>query len=191
MNRYSLDVPACRSDTAEHHDERRSVVEFRHAAYESVCYILSNKRLFRSSMNGMPSPHCMKTFMVKKTYHALTLLGWLFMCLCFAQGTLLSLVLCFGSGGHIAVEMPHSQAHHPTSQSQSPCLDVPLLIEKPAGQALVVASNPASHAFVPVLMHAASALQWLMAPPCSAPSLGLGFASILLLAFLPPVILRI
>jgi hypothetical protein len=138
----------------------------------------------------MPSPRCMKTFVVRKTYHLATLRGWLFMCLFFAQGTLLSLVLCFGSGGHIAVEMPHSHVNHPTSQSQGPCLDVPLLFEKPEEQTLVVASGSASQALVPVLVHAAAALQWLT-PPCSDTSLRSGVPPILPLAFLPPVILRI
>jgi hypothetical protein len=139
----------------------------------------------------MPSPRCMKTFVVRKTSHMTALLGWLCICLFFAQGTLLSLVLCFGSGGHIAVEMPHSHVNHPTSQSQGPCLDVPLLFEKPEGQTLVAASGSVAQALVSVLAHTASTLQWLMAPQCSNTAPGLGYTPILWLVFLPPVILRI
>jgi hypothetical protein len=133
----------------------------------------------------------MKTFFARKTSRLTTPLGWLFVYLLLVQGTLPSLVLCFGSGGHIAVETPHSPVSHPTSQNQAPCLDVLLHVEKPEEQTLVVASGVASHALMPLLVHAATALQWCTAPLPSDMSSRWGFSLLFLLAFLRPVILRI
>ena len=99
----------------------------------------------------------MKTFFASKTSRLTTPLGWLFVYLLLVQGTLPSLVLCFGSGGHIAVETPHSPASHPTPQSQGPCLDVFLHVEKPEEHTSIVAPGAASHTLIPVLAHAAAA----------------------------------
>jgi len=133
----------------------------------------------------------MTLLLARKTYRLTASLGWLLAYLLLVQGALPTLVLCFGSGGHIAVEMPHSHVNHPTPQSQGPCLDVPFLFEKPDEQTLVVASGSALQSLVSVLGHAATALQWLTAPPRADTSLRPDFSPLLPLAPLPPVILRI
>jgi hypothetical protein len=99
--------------------------------------------------------------------------------------------LCFGSGGHIAVEIPHSPVSHPTSQSQGPCLDIVLLLEKPEKQTRAMASVSASHARMPVLGHAAATMPWCTGPLPSDMSLYAGFFPLLPLVMLSPVILRI
>jgi hypothetical protein len=132
----------------------------------------------------------MKTFFARKTSCLTTPLGWLFVYLLLAQGTLPSLVLCFGSGGHIAVETPHCPISHQTSQSQDPCVDILLYMEKPEEQTLMVASGSASYALMPALVQAATALQWCTAPPGVEASLHVGFSPLLPLTSLP-VILRI
>jgi hypothetical protein len=133
----------------------------------------------------------MTLLLARKTYRLTASLGWLLMYLLLMQGALPTLVLCFGSGGHIAVEMPHSHVNHPIPQSQDPCLDVPLLFEKPEEQTFVVAAGSALQSLASVLGHAAVALQWLTAPPRADPSLRPGFSPLLPIAPLPPVILRI
>jgi hypothetical protein len=132
----------------------------------------------------------MKTFFASKTSRLTTPLGWLFVYLLLAQGTLPGIVLCFGSGGHIAVEIPHSPVSHSTSQSQDPCLDVLLLMEKPKEQTLASASGVASHALMPVLVQAAVAQPWCTAAG-AAVWLSSGLSPLLPLALLSSVILRI
>jgi hypothetical protein len=133
----------------------------------------------------------MKFLLARKTSRLTAALGWLLMYLLLVQGALPTLVLCFGSGGHIAVELPHSQVNHPLSQRQEPCLDVPLLFGKSEEQTLVVASGSALQFLVPVLVHAVAALQWLTAPPQADTSLCPDFSPLLPRAPVPPVILRI
>jgi hypothetical protein len=133
----------------------------------------------------------MKLLFARKTYHLSAALGWLLMYLLLVQGALPTLVLCFGSGGHIAVEMPHSHVNHPESQSQGPCLDVPFFFEKPEEQRLVVASGSALQSLVSVLAYTVAALQWLTAPPHADMSLHSSFSPLFPLAPVPPVILRI
>jgi hypothetical protein len=133
----------------------------------------------------------MKTFFARKTSRVSIPLGGLFVYLLLIQGALPSLVLCFGSGGHMAVEMPHSPVSHPTSQSQGPCLDMVLLLEKPEKQTRAMASVSASHALMPVLGHAAATIQWCTGPLSSDMSLYAGFSPLLPLAMWSPVILRI
>lgn len=48
-------------------------------------------------------------------------------CLLFIQMALPGLVLCFGINNHFAVEKSHAPSHAPQTQSQQPCLDVPLI----------------------------------------------------------------
>jgi hypothetical protein len=133
----------------------------------------------------------MKFFGAKTTYRLTTPLGWLLAYLLLVQGTMPTLVLCFGSSGHIAVETPHSPISHPMSQSQGSCLDVLLLMEKPDEQTLVVAPALAEQSLTPILAHTAAALWWLTASPRADTSLHFGFTPILPLALLSPVILRI
>jgi hypothetical protein len=132
----------------------------------------------------------MKTFFARKTSCLTTPLGWLFVYLLLVQGVFPSLVLCFGSDGHIAVETPHSPVSHSTSKSQGPCLDVLLLIEKPEEQTLTVAAGVASQCLMPILVQAAATTPWCTAPPGVEASLHVGFSSLLPLTSLP-VILRI
>jgi hypothetical protein len=133
----------------------------------------------------------MKPFFTRKTSRLTTPLGWLFVYLLLVQGTLPSLVLCFGSGGHIAVETPHSPVSHSTPQSQEPCLDVFLHVEKPVEHTSLVAPGAASHTLLPVLAHAAAALPWGTASPRAEASLSFGLSPLPPLAPLSPVILRI
>jgi hypothetical protein len=133
----------------------------------------------------------MNTFFARKTSRVTTPLGWLFVYLLLVQGALPSLVLCFGSGGHIAVEIPHSPVSHPTSQSQAPCLDIVLLLEKPEEQTHAVAAVSAAHVLMPVLLHAAATMPWCTGPLLSDMSLCAGFSPLLPRAILSPVILRI
>jgi hypothetical protein len=133
----------------------------------------------------------MKFFGAKTTYRLTSPLGWLLVYLLLVQGAMPTLVLCFGSSGHIAVEIPHSPISHPTSQSQGPCLDVLLLMEKPEAQTLVMAPATAVQSVAPILTYAAAALWWLTASLPSDTSRHLGFTPILPLALLSPVILRI
>ena len=128
---------------------------------------------------------------MKKTSHIATPLGWLLVYLILVQGTLPSLVLCFGSNGHIAVETPHSPVNHPTSQNQDPCLDVPLLSERPKEQTSVMAPGSALQALVSFLMHVSLTPQRLPFPPHVDALRCSGFPPMLALAPLPPVILRI
>jgi hypothetical protein len=133
----------------------------------------------------------MKTFFDRKPYRMTAPLGCLLVYLLLAHGALPSLVLCFGSGGHIAVEKPHSPINHPTPQSQDRCLDVQLFMEKPEAQTLVVASSSALQAFVSFLAVAATFLQPFTLPWRSAILSPSVFSSIPPLALLRPVILRI
>jgi hypothetical protein len=133
----------------------------------------------------------MKTFFASKTSRLTTPLGWLFVYLLLVQGTLPSLVLCFGSGGHIAVETPHSPVSHSTPQSQGPCLDVFLHVEKPEAHPFIVTPGAASHTLIPILAHAAAVLPWGTASPSPEASRYSGLSPLLPLAPLSPVILRI
>jgi hypothetical protein len=99
--------------------------------------------------------------------------------------------LCFSSGGHMAVEMPHSPVSHPTSQSQGPCLDMVLLLEKPEKQTRTMASVSASRALMPVLGHAAATIPRCTGPWSSDVSLYADFSPLLPLSMWSPVILRI
>jgi hypothetical protein len=133
----------------------------------------------------------MTFFYARKICRLTTPLGWLLVYLLLVQGALPTLVLCFGSSGHIAVEIPHSPVSHPESQSQGPCLDVLLLMEKPEEQTLVVAPASARQSLVSAMAHAAATLQWGTAPLHSATPRRAGFSPPPLLALLSPVILRI
>jgi hypothetical protein len=148
-------------------------------------------QVLRSKMDSMLSPRRTKTAFMKKTYRLATPLGWLLVYLILVQGTLPGLVLCFGSNGHIAVETPHSPVNCPTSQSQDPCLDVPLLSERPKEQTLVVASGSAWQALVSFLVPIYSPPQELPFPSHVDALLRSGFPPRLVLTPLPPVILRI
>jgi hypothetical protein len=64
---------------------------------------------------------------IGKTHNIARPLGWLFAFFLLIQGPLPGLVLCFAANDHMAVEAPHSPFPHPTSESQVPCLDVPLV----------------------------------------------------------------
>lgn len=139
----------------------------------------------------MPSPRRTKIAFMKKTYHLATPLRWLLVYLILVQGTLPSLVLCFGSNGHIAVETPHSPVNHPTSQTQSPCFDVLIIGEKSDEPTLAVASGSAVQALVSFLGHVASALQGLPLPLHVDALRCVDFPLMLALTPLPPVILRI
>jgi hypothetical protein len=133
----------------------------------------------------------MKTFLARTPYYVTVPLGWLLVYLLLVQGALPSLVLCFGGTGHIAVERPHSPDNHATSQSQAPCLDVLLFMEKPEEQTLVVASSPAQQALVAALGIAAAFVQSFTPPwrPNILPPAVLSSLSALVLLRL--VILRI
>jgi hypothetical protein len=133
----------------------------------------------------------MKPSFASKTSRLTTPLRWLFVYLLLVQGALPSLVLCFGSGGHIAVETPHSPGSHATPQSQGPCLDVFLHVEKPEEYTSLVAPGAASHTLLPVLAHAAAALPWGTALPHAKASLSSSLSPLLPLAPLSPIILRI
>jgi hypothetical protein len=113
----------------------------------------------------------MKFFGAKTTYRLTSPLGWLLVYLLLVQGAMPTLVLCFGSSGHIAVEIPHSPISHPTSQSQGPCLDVLLLMAKPDEQTLVVAPALAVQSPAPILAPAAAALWWFTVAPRAGTSL--------------------
>ena len=139
----------------------------------------------------MPSPREMNTFFARKPYYVTMPLAWLLVYLLLVQGALPSLVLCFGGGDHIAVERPHSPDTHASPQSQAPCLDVLLFMEKPAGQTLVTAANPALQALVAALGIGAACVQPftpLWRPNILPPVV---FSSVFSLALLRPVILRI
>jgi hypothetical protein len=147
--------------------------------------------VLRSRVDGMLSPRRTKTSFMKKAYHIATPLGWLLVYLILVQGTLPSLVLCFGSNGHIAIETPHSPVNHPTSQTQDPCLDVRIIGEKSEEQTLAVASGSALQALVSFLMHVSSTPQEFTSPPHVDALRRSGFPPMLVLTPLPPVILRI
>ena len=78
-------------------------------------------------------------------------LGWMLIYLLIAQGMLPGLVLCFGDQGHVAVETPHRPFPHPTSQSQEPCLDLPLLKASGDEHPLVTVPSPPRQDLVPEL----------------------------------------
>jgi hypothetical protein len=139
----------------------------------------------------MLSPRRMQTSFMKKASYMATPLGWLLVYLILAQGTLPSLVLCFGSNGHIAVETPHSPVNHPTSQAQDPCLDVRIISEKSEEQKLTVASVSAWQTLVSFLVYASSTPQGLPFLPHVDALRRSGSPPMLTLAPLPPVILRI
>lgn len=90
--------------------------------------------------------------------HMATLLGWMLIYLLIAQGMLPGFVLCFGDKGHVAVETPHRPFHHPTSQSQEPCLDLPLLSASRDEHPLMTVPNPTRQDLEPELAVASSAL---------------------------------
>ena len=78
------------------------------------------------------------------------LLGWLCVVYLFLQGPSPGLVLCFGANGHVAAEAPHSRYPHPTSQSQAPCLDLPLVSMSSHEHPFVTAPPATSQSGVPV-----------------------------------------
>lgn len=91
--------------------------------------------------------------MASSFFHTLdrmaTPLGWMLIYLLTAQGTLPGLVLCFGDKGHVAVETPHRPFDHSTSQSQKPCLDVPLLNASRDEHPLVTVPSPTRQDLLP------------------------------------------
>jgi hypothetical protein len=133
----------------------------------------------------------MPTLFARKPSHVTVPLAWLLVYLFLVQGALPSLVLCFGGGGHVAVERPHSPDNHASPQSQAPCLDVLLFMEKPEEQTRVVASSSALQAIVSVLGIAATFVQpfTLSWRPSILPPVACSAISSLVL--LHPVILRI
>jgi hypothetical protein len=87
--------------------------------------------------------------------------------------------------------MPHSPDNHASPQSQAPCLDVLLFMEKPAEQAPIVASSPALQTIVSTLGIVAAFVQpftlsWR--PNILPPAVWSSLSSLVLLR---PVILRI
>ena len=133
----------------------------------------------------------MQTFFARKPYAVTVPLGWLLVYLLLVQGALPSLVLCFGGGGHVAVERPHRSDNHASPHSQAPCLDVLLFMEKPEGQTLITASNPALQAAVAALAIAAACVQPFTPSWCLNIVPLVIFSSVSSLVLLRPVILRI
>jgi hypothetical protein len=93
-----------------------------------------------------------------KRSHLIGPLGWLFIVLLLLQGPLPALVLCFGANGHVAVEVPHNRFPHPTSQSQTPCLDLPLISVRSDVSPQVAFPKQAAQRLVPMLASLAAPL---------------------------------
>src|SRR5262245_38594979 len=117
-------------------------------------------------------------------------LGWLCVVYLLIQGPSPGLVLCFGANGHVAAEAPHSRCPHPTSQSQTPCLDLPLVSISSHEHPLVIAPPATAQSGVPVAvlasallpLHAAVASDSVRPPvPASTPPDGRWRTDILLI----------
>jgi hypothetical protein len=81
-------------------------------------------------------------------------LRWLFVVCLLIQGPSPGVVLCFGANGHVAAEVPHSRYPHPASQSQGPCLDLPLISVSSTEHPLVLAPPATPHRGIPVAVSA-------------------------------------
>jgi hypothetical protein len=110
----------------------------------------------------------MKCLFMRKRSHLIGPLGWLFTALLILQGPLPALVLCFGANGHVAVEVPHNRFPHPTSQSQAPCLDLPLISMQSDAPPLIAFPEQAPQRPVPILASLAAPLAWSAGVPPSA-----------------------
>ena len=113
-----------------------------------VCYSIDTHSVMRS---GSPSrKSSMVSSFTRKMAQMARPLGWLCMVYLLIHGPSPGLVLCFGANGHVAAEAPHSRCPHPTSQSQAPCLDLPLVSMSSPEHPLVIAPPATAQSGAPV-----------------------------------------
>ena len=87
-------------------------------------------------------------YKVQQTVHPL---GWLMVFCLLLQGPS-PVVLCLGSNGHVAMEAPHRRVPHATSQSQTPCLDLPLIHISGNTDAPVITPPATQQGWLPIAM---------------------------------------
>ena len=91
----------------------------------AVCYSIGTHSAVKSGSPERKSG--MVSFLTRKMAQMARRLGWVFVVYLLIHGPSPGLVLCFGANGHVAAEAPHSRCPHPMSQTQAPCLDLPLV----------------------------------------------------------------
>ena len=114
----------------------------------AVCYSIGTHSAVQSGSPERKSG--MVSFLTRKMAQMARRLGWVFVVYLLIHGPSPGLVLCFGANGHVAAEAPHSRCPHPTSQSQAPCLDLPLVSISSHEHPLVTAPPAISQSGAPV-----------------------------------------